>query len=304
MKDPYGREITNLRISLTQECNLNCFYCHNEGEKQVKRETSLGLGEIKRLVKTASKLSIRKVKYSGGEPLVHPKINEIISYSAELMEDVSITTNGVLLFEKAAELKAAGLDRVNVSLDLIDPEIYEEITGKDNIEDVKRGIKKANQVGLYPVKINMLLMKDLNDNSVEDMIEFAADTGSILQIIEMTSSREGISDDFYQRRHLSLEKLAEGLEKRAVKSETRKMHARKKYFLEDPEVEVELVRTMHNSTFCKNCTRLRITSKAELKPCLLRTDNHVPVRDILRSGGNVKDKFIEAIDRREPYWCE
>jgi len=304
MEDPHGREITNLRVSLTQECNLDCFYCHNEGEDESKKDTSLDFEEIKRLIKTASELDMKKVKYSGGEPLVHPEIDKIVSYSAELMEDVSLTTNGVLLYEKAEGLKAAGLDRVNVSLDVIDTKTYEEITSDDCVDKVKKGIKKANQVGLYPVKINMLLMKGLNEESVEEMIEFASKTGSILQVIEMTSSREGISDDIYQRHHLSLEELASDLEKRAVRTKTRRLHARKKYFLKDPEVEVELVRTMHNSTFCQNCTRLRVTSKAELKPCLLRTDNHVSVREILENGENVKDKFIEAIKRREPYWCE
>lgn len=304
MKDPYGREITNLRVSLTQECNLNCFYCHQEGEDGGEKDTRLQLEEVKQLVKTASDLGMNKVKFSGGEPLLHPEIKEIISYSAELMDDVSLTTNGVLLPEKAEQLSEAGLDRVNVSLDAKDQETYKEITGKSSLEKVREGIKKANEVGLYPVKINMLLMKGLNDDSIEEMIEFASKTGSILQVIEMTSTREEISDDFYQRRHLSLEELASDLEKRAVRTETRRMHARKKYFLQSPEAEVELVRTMHNSTFCKNCTRLRVTSEGELKPCLLRTDNHVSAKETLEDGGNIKDKFIEAIERREPYWCE
>ncbi|MFP4143076.1 MAG: GTP 3',8-cyclase MoaA [Thermoplasmata archaeon] len=304
MEDSYGREITNIRISLTQRCNLDCFYCHREGEDGGEKNTSLTLSEVEKLVKTAYELGMSKVKYSGGEPLLHPDIEEIISYSADLMDDVSLTTNGTLLPEKAENLKSAGLDRVNVSLDVKDQECYKKITNEKKVEEVKEGISKANEVGLYPVKINMLLMDGLNDDSVEDMMEFAAKTGSILQIIEMTSSTDGITDDFYQRHHVSLEELAEDLEERAVKTETRRMHARKKYFLDEPEVEVELVRTMHNSTFCKNCTRLRVTSESELKPCLLRTDNHVPVREVLRDGGNVKDKFIEAIKRREPYWSE
>ncbi len=304
MKDPYGREITNLRVSLTQECNLDCFYCHNEGEEESQYKTRLRSEEVKQLVRTASDLGMNKVKYSGGEPLVHPEIVEIISISSELMDDVSLTTNGVLLSEKAEELSETGLDRVNVSLDVMDSETYEKITGMANVEKVKRGIEKANQVGLHPVKINMLLMKGLNEGSIDQMMGFAADTGSILQVIEMTSSREGISDDFYQRYHVSLDELASKIEKRAVRTETRNMHARKKYFLKSPEVEVELVRTMHNSTFCQNCTRLRVTSKGELKPCLLRTDNHVSTKEILKRNGNVKDKFIKAIEEREPYWCE
>ncbi|MFW6048511.1 MAG: GTP 3',8-cyclase MoaA, partial [Candidatus Natronoplasma sp.] len=245
MKDPYGRDVTNLRISLTQECNLRCFYCHNEGEEQGLQNTSLRLVEIKRLLETASELGMYKVKYSGGEPLLHPEIEKIIEYSSDLMEDVSLTTNGVLLDRNAKKLRDAGLDRVNVSLDVIDPETYEEITGEPKLFKVKKGIERANEVGLFPVKINMLLMEGLNENSIEDMIEFAGETGSILQIIEMTCNEEEIDREFYRDYHISLEELASELEKRAVRTKTRRMHARKKYFLEDPVVEVELVRTMH-----------------------------------------------------------
>lgn len=305
MKDPFGREITNLRIALTKRCNLRCFYCHEEGEAQNHRN-ELTTDEVKKIVKAAAEMGMHKVKYSGGEPLLYPDIDDIIEFSAEYMDDVSITTNGVLLKDRAKKLKNVGLDRVNVSLDTIDPVKYQNITGKKKVREVKKGIEEAITAGLYPVKVNMLLMKGLNDDSIEDMIGFAAETDAILQIIEMTSNEEEIDQDFYQRYHLPLEGLASELEERAVDTETRKMHARKKYFLSEPEVEVELVRTMHNSTFCANCTRLRVTSSAELKPCLLRTDNHVGLREEMEKedGGDVKAKFIEAINRREPYWRE
>ncbi len=302
MKDEYGREITNLRISLTQECNLNCFYCHSEGEAEENKNTKLSLEEVKKLIKTASDLGMHKVKFSGGEPLLHHSIEEIIEYSSEYMDDVSMTTNGVLLEEKAEVLKRRGLDRVNVSFDVSEESTYKEITGEKKADKAKRGIEKANSVGLYPVKINMLLMDGLNNDKIGEMIDFAAETNSILQVIEMTSNEEEIDGKIYQKYHRGLEELANELKSRASKIETRRMHARKKYFLEEPEVEVELVRTMHNSTFCQNCTRLRITSDCELKPCLLRTDNHVPARSTLNNGGNVKDKFVEAIKKREPYW--
>ncbi len=269
-----------------------------------EQTTGLKLDEVKRLLETASEMGVYKVKYSGGEPLLHPKIEEIIDYSSNLMDDVSLTTNGILLQQKAKKLKEVGLDRVNVSLDTTEPKTYEKITGEDKVSEVKKGIEEANEVGLFPVKINMLLMTGLNDKNIEDMMSFASESGSILQIIELTSNEEEIDRKFYQDHHISLKDLASELKKRAVRTKTRRMHARKKYFLEDPEVEVELVRTMHNSTFCQNCTRLRVTSKGELKPCLLRTDNHVSIRDRLENGGNVKDKFIEAIEKREPYWCE
>ncbi|MBS3816318.1 MAG: GTP 3',8-cyclase MoaA, partial [Candidatus Thermoplasmatota archaeon] len=260
MKDPHGREITNLRISLTQSCDLRCFYCHQEGEEENKT-TSLKAEEVKRMVETASELGMHKVKYSGGEPLLHPELEEIIEHSSQLMDDISITTNGTLLEEKAEKLKSSGLDRVNVSLDSVNPETYKEITGNDSVEKVKRGIKKAVEVGLFPVKVNMLLLDGLNDDEVWDMIDWVSEVGAILQVIELTGNEEEVKEEFYKEYHHSLKELASELEEKAKSTERREMHARKKYFLKDPEVEVELVRSMHNSTFCENCTRLRITSE-------------------------------------------
>ncbi len=303
MKDPFGREMTNIRVALTQRCNLSCFYCHHEGEEK-KLERELDLKEVQEIVKTASDLGMYKIKFSGGEPLLHPDIEDIIGFSSRYMEDVSLTTNGVFLRSEAKRLKEAGLDRVNVSLDTVDPETYQKITGTRNLAEVKEGIKKAVEVGLFPVKVNMLLMKGLNQKEVWDMVDWVSEVEAILQVIEMTSNEEEIDREFYQKHHVSLKDLASELKKKAVRTEKRRMHARKKYFLEEPEVEVELVRTMHNSTFCENCTRLRVTSNGELKPCLLRTDNHVDVEEELKRGEGIKDKFIEAIERREPYWSE
>ena len=255
-------------------------------------------------MKTSSQIGINKVKISGGEPLVHPEIVNIIGIADRYMDDVSITTNGVLLGPLSEDLKKAGLDRVNVSLDTLNPETYKKITGKEKLDKVKNGIKKAVEAGLFPVKINTLLMNGMNEEEIEDLIEFSSETGTILQLIEFTANEEEVSSEFYKKYHVSLEKIADDLKKRAIDVKERRMHGRKKYFLDDPEAEVELVRTMHNTTFCSNCTRLRVTSNAELKPCLLRTDNHVSIREELDRGLNLEEKFVEAINRREPYWSD
>jgi len=302
MKDPFGREIDNIRISLTQRCNLDCFYCHREGEKKVCDEI-LSHDDIEAILETSHELGMSKVKFSGGEPLLHPQIIKIVKIADNYMEDVSMTTNGILLNEMSSDLKEAGLDRVNVSLDTLDPNVYQKVTRGHKLEEAKEGIKKAVEVGLHPVKINTLLMKGINEDKIEDLIEFSGEVGAILQLIEMTTSVDRIDERFFKKHHMPLDGLAEELENRAYRTEKREMHARKKYFLKDPQVELELVRTMHNSTFCNNCKRLRVTSSAELKPCLLRTDNHVNLREELNDGKNLKDKFITAIDNREPYWC-
>ncbi|MFO7792350.1 MAG: GTP 3',8-cyclase MoaA [Candidatus Saliniplasma sp.] len=302
MKDPFGREIDNIRISLTQRCNLDCFYCHREGEKKVCDDI-LSHDDIEAILETSHELGMSKVKFSGGEPLLHPDMVKIVKIADNYMEDVSMTTNGILLNEMGRDLKEAGLDRVNVSLDTLNPNIYEKVTGDNKLEEAKEGIKKAVEVGLHPVKINTLLMKGINEDEIDELIEFSGKVGAILQLIEMTTSVEEVDEGFFKKHHMPLDEISEEFEKRASRTEKREMHARKKYFLIDPEVEVELVRTMHNSTFCNNCKRLRITSNAELKPCLLRTDNHVDIRDELNNGKNLKDKFITAINNREPYWC-
>lgn len=302
MEDPYGREISNIRISITQECDLKCFYCHQEGEDGEGGQ--LSLEDVTAIVKTASGMGMNKIKFSGGEPLVHPDIVEMVSVADRYMDDVSLTSNGTMMKKMAEDLRSAGLDRANMSLDTLDRGTYEQITGRDKLDDAVEGIKEAVDVGLFPVKLNTLLMKGINDDEIEDLIEFSAEVGTILQLIEMTSTEEGITDDFYRRNHLPLEDIADELEERALEIREREMHARRKYFLDEPKTQVELVRTMHNSEFCANCTRLRVTSEGELKPCLLRTNNHVDIRKELNTDKDLKEKFIEAIDNREPYWSE
>ncbi len=299
MKDRYGREITNIRISVTSACDLACSYCHREGERY-DGDTFLTFDEVEKILVTASKMGMRKVKFTGGEPLLHPEMVRIVQKASSLMDDVSLTTNGVLLNDTAYQLRSSGLDRVNISLDTLVRKKYIELTGKDKLDDVKKGITKAIESGLFPVKINMLLLKGLNEDEIEDMIEFSAENGAILQIIELTSSVDKITDDYYLDFHVPLDDVARRLEKKAIKIIERNMHRRKKYILGTGEVE--LVRTMHNSQFCANCTRLRVTSGAELKPCLLRDDNHISIKDALNNGSDISNEFIRAIEKREPYW--
>lgn len=300
MKDPYGREITSLRVSITQRCNLDCFYCHHEGEQAPRTEMSLE--EIERLVRIAAELGMRRLKITGGEPLLREDICEIIKGCGRWMEEISLTSNGILLKEKAFELSEAGLDRVNISLDTLDRRTYRSISGVDALQDVLDGIQNAVEADLNPVKVNMVLMKGLNETEIEDMIEFSEDAGVILQLIELETSRENINNGFYKKYHYDLEELESLLASRANKIESREMHNRMKYFLPG---EVEVVRPMHNTSFCANCNRLRITSDGMLKPCLLSTDGTADVLTPMRAGtsdGSIKELFKQTISSREPYW--
>lgn len=300
MKDCYNREITNLRISLTQRCNLRCFYCHREGQSSAGEE--LRSQEIKRIVEVARQVGISKVKLTGGEPLLRQDIVEIVEAISPLMRDVSITTNGTLLKEFSKDLKGAGLNRVNISLDSLNPEIYKKIVGKDILQDAIDGICSAVDAGLNPVKINMVIMKNLNDNEIDEMISFAKDKKVILQLIELETRREYESNGIYKKYHHDLRSIEKSLRERAVRIERREMHNRMKYYIPNP---VEVVRPMHNTEFCRNCTRLRITSDGRLKPCLLSENGYVELSSLLRKNEGderLRNAFVKAIMSREPYW--
>ncbi len=307
MKDRFGRPVKSIRISVTERCNLNCFYCHREGEWH-KHRSEMTPEEIEKILRIARELDIRKVKFTGGEPLFREDIVEIVQRSAPLMDkDVSLTTNGTLLSKYAYDLKEVGLDRVNVSLDTLNPEKYAKITRKNMLNDVIDGIYAAVNAGLNPVKLNMVLLKGINEDEIEDMIRFSADTGTILQIIELEAPIEKEQTEFFKKYHVNPKFLEEHLEKIAVQVKYNELHRRKRFLFnfEGKKAEVEIVRPMHNSEFCMYCTRIRLTSDGKLKPCLLRDDNLVDILTPLRDGASdkeLKDLFIEAIMRREPYW--
>ncbi|UCE37870.1 MAG: GTP 3',8-cyclase MoaA [Thermoplasmata archaeon] len=309
MLDRYGRQINNMRISVTQQCNLDCFYCHHEGEDghfigngHMKPE------EIGKIAEIASKVGIEKLKITGGEPLLRRDIIDIVGRTAKHMKEVSMTTNGVLLSEYADELRKAGLNRVNISFDAPEPNTFQRITKSDVFDDVRDGVCAAQNAGLTPVKLNMVVLKGINDHHIPQAIEFASKVGAILQLIEFESSCEGANSSFFKRYHFDLCEMEEELNNRACEVRQRNMQRRKKYILPSENngtAEVEIVRGMHNSKFCENCTRLRVTSTGELKPCLLINDNHINIIDSIRNGAEdeeLMNMFKKAILLKEPYW--
>ncbi|WP_297470428.1 GTP 3',8-cyclase MoaA [Thermococcus sp.] len=303
--DRFGRPVTNLRISLTQECNFRCFFCHREGQRFLAKN-EMTPEEIERLVRIASRLGIRKVKLTGGEPTVRDDIIEIVRRIKPYVVDLSMTTNGSKLKELAKPLAKAGLDRVNVSLHSLKPEVYKRITGVDMLETVLEGIEEAVKY-LSPVKLNMTVMKGLNDGEIWDMVNFAARTGTILQLIELEAPREMTETGFFRKYFYPLKPVERELEKRAVEIRERRMHRRRKYFVPTDYgiAEVEVVRAMHNTVFCANCTRLRVTSNGKFKTCLLRNDDLIDFLTAMRNGASdaeLVDIFKKAVLKREPYW--
>jgi len=221
---------------------------------------------------------------------------------APYADEVSMTTNGALLAEKAASLRKAGLRRVNVSLHSMRPEVFQKITGLNALSKVERGVAAALESGLRPVKLNMVVLKGLNADEIPEMIEFSRREGAVLQLIEFQPLQRGAKD--WNRFYYDLRPVEEMLKNRSKEVHERALHRRKQYHLRDGAV-VEVVRPMHNSRFCRFCTRLRVTSDGRLKPCLMRDDNLVDAVALLRRGASrpeLAEAFREAAARREPYW--
>ena len=289
LKDLYNRPVSNLRISLTPKCNLSCIYCHAEGENASEKQ--LSAEEIGEILRIAAGFNIRSVKFTGGEPTLRTDLVEIIGSVPHGMES-SMTTNGTLLAYCAADLKRAGLARVNISLDSLNHETYKKITGTDRLSDVLDGVAAALDAGLTPIKLNMVVLKGINDHEVDDFLAYVrGNRNLILQLIELMQ----MNDCHF---HGDLNGLEGSLAQRATQVLTRRMHHRKKYCLDGAEVEV--VRPLHNTEFCAFCNRLRVTSDGKLKPCLLRRDNHVDIRG--KRGRELEDLFREAVRKREPFY--
>ena len=304
LKDNYGRPLLNLRITITKQCNIRCQYCHMEGEERIFQDSAeeMTVDEIVRIVKVAVDLGILKVKLTGGEPLMRKDVVEIVRGIAEIpgLKDLAMTTNGSLLASIARELHANGLKRVNINLPTLDGEVYDKLTG-GRLGDVLEGVNAAVKAGFYPVKLNMLILKGVNDRDVPKMIDFARETGTILQLIELEPLN--ISDAYYSVHHKLLGEYESMLGQKALKVETRRyMHNRHIYHL--PDVKVEVVHPIENTEFCKHCTRLRVTSDGKLKPCLMRNDNLVDILTSIRNGASDKELielFKIANQKRQPY---
>jgi len=292
MFDPYRRPIKSLRISLTHKCNLKCIYCHEEGELHSARPHEISVPEISKIAQLCYNEGVTKVKFSGGEPLLRRDIREVIE-ALPPFEDISMTTNGQLLAERIGDVE--GLDRINVSLDTLNAATYKKLTG-GKIENVLRGVDAALEADLTPVKINMVVMDGINDHEIGDMIRYVQGKEMVLQLIELM--------DFKSRSELRgsnlriIESTLEGLSNRTTANP---LHKRKKFAINNAEIEI--VRPIDNTEFCMNCNRLRVTSDAKLKPCLLRNDNLVDVRGIDKlPDERALELIMSAVQRREPYY--
>jgi len=259
--------------------------------------------EVVRIARVAVSLGMVRIKLTGGEPLLRSDIVEIVHDVATIpnLRDLSMTTNGVRLFNLADALTAAGLKRININLPSLDAKTYSLVNGGD-LNEVLDGVGAAVKAGLHPVKLNMLVLRGVNSGDVPKMIEFARQSQTILQLIELEPVN--VNDEFYKEHYFPLDEFETELKKQAADVQTRgDMQNRHVYAL--PGVKVEVVHPIENTEFCSRCTRLRVTSDGKLKPCLMVNNNLVDVLTPMRKGASEEELeklFVAAVKRREPYY--
>lgn len=302
--DRYGRPVVSLRIAVTPECNFDCVFCHNEGFSG-QAGNLMTPTEIARVTQVLMQFGVRKVKLTGGEPMVRRDIVEITRRIGELRpDDLAMTTNGTRIEALAWELAEAGMKRLNISLHSLKEEKFKWITSSVRYEETLKAIGSAIEAGLTPVKLNMVLLKDYNEDEVWDMIHYAESLGgadlAIVQLIELVP----IDLDFYRRFHVDLSSVEAQLKERATEVKVRDMQNRPQYTLPNG-VKVEVVRPVHNASFCMANNRMRITHDGKFRPCLMRNDNMVDFLSLMRSGCTddaIAARFVRSVWVREPYY--
>ncbi len=291
MIDDYGRNINYLRISLTELCNLRCKYCMpEEGVPKKQHGDMFTWEEYLSAIRGAISLGITKVRLTGGEPLVKYGIVDLCREIAALpgLEEVCLTTNGTLLPKYAKGLKEAGVDRLNISLDTLNPERYKEITRLGNLEDALAGIQAAKEAGFENIKINVVLIKGFNDDEVEDFVELTRDEDIEVRFIELMPIGDGIDRGEYMSGEEVLEMVPQlvSLEKTDGVATL--------YALPGAKGRVGLIKPI-SCDFCEDCNKIRLTADGNLIPCL-HSSEEVPLKGL--DEDEMVEKMRETILRK------
>jgi cyclic pyranopterin phosphate synthase len=332
LEDEFGREVSGVRVSLTDRCNFDCVYCHNEGLGDVRgpmepTDDEIDADAVVDFLEVAAEFDVDSVKFTGGEPLLRADLEAIVRRTPDSMT-VSLTTNGTMLPDRAADLAAAGVERVNVSQDAIDPDAFAEVTNAGAYDRVIEGVEAALEAGLAPVKLNMVVF-EATAGHVPEMVEHvAANDGLQLQLIEYMPEIAGNPEWA-----VDIERVHDWLAETAHRVERREMHGRRRYFLREGATDaeasatdaaavaadggattdataaeaapgegmVEIVDPVANADFCANCHRVRLTHDGKLKGCLNRHDDLRPMGETKAA---IRETFRETVAERVPYYGE
>ena len=338
LADDFGREVTGVRVSLTDRCNFDCVYCHNEGLGDTRgpmapRDHEMSTDDVVRFLEVAREFEVDAVKLTGGEPLLRQDVEEIVRRAPDGMA-VSMTTNGTMLPGRAEDLVDAGLERVNVSQDALDEETFKQVTQAGAYDAVMDGVEAALDAGLAPVKLNMVVF-ERTAGYVPEMVEHVAENeGLRLQLIEYMPELAG-----HPEWAIDIQRVHDWLEGQAAHVEHREMHDRRRYWLTPGSVEgagdrgggasaeaetaaaadldifdesgevdesragmVEIVDPVENPSFCANCHRVRVTHEGYLKGCLNRNDDLRSMGEMTRK--EIRETFRETVANRVPFYGE
>ncbi|MEJ2329962.1 MAG: GTP 3',8-cyclase MoaA [Gammaproteobacteria bacterium] len=296
--DPFGRRVEYVRLSVTDKCNMRCFYCIPQGFTGFEEpENWLGFDEIERLMTAFASLGVQRVRLTGGEPLVRRNLPELAARLSAIdgIEDLSLSTNAALLRQHAAALRDAGVSRINVSLDSLDPERFRQITRGD-LERVLAGLMEARRVGLSPVKINMVAMKDINDGEFESMVDFCLENGFTLRLIETMPVGDTGRDA--ADRYIDLQEVRARLARRyELIPDVMPGGGPARYVrVGGTEMRIGFI-TPISQHFCETCNRVRLAVDGTLYLCLGQ-ENRVEFRPMLRDGASheeLRDAIVRAL---------
>lgn len=293
MEDAFGRKITYLRVSLTQACNLRCQYCMPAGQnyKQYYKNL-LRLEELYSIIKVFTDLGIQKVRITGGEPLIRPGIVSFIEKIAALqgIQDLAMTTNGILLKQYARDLKEAGLHRLNISIDSLHDEQYRVITGGGSLKTAMEGIEEAKRLGLRPIKVNTVLIKGFNDDEIENFVRWAVQEDIEVRFIELMPIGNGIG--WAEERFLSADAVLEAVPELKPVSAVDSSSTAVYYHIPEKKGKVGLIRPI-SCKFCSSCNRVRLTANGTLKYCL-HSNMDLHLKKALREGKDLAPLILHG----------
>jgi GTP 3',8-cyclase len=294
--DTFGRLHDNLRISVTDRCNIRCYYCMPETVQFGPKEDILTFEEVARFTRIAARLGVRKVRITGGEPLVRKNLPALVEQITAIdgIDDVALTTNGVLLASQAQDLYSAGLRRINIHLDTLDRKRFEFISRRDDLDRVMAGIEECLRLGFHPIKINAVALKGVNDDDIVPLARFGREKGIEIRYIEfMPLDAQGLWD---RNKVLLASDMRSMLRTQigplVAKANPDPRAPATEFAFADGIGEVGFIASV-SEPFCMNCNRLRLTADGKLRYCLFAIDE-IDVRDALRNGG-VDDCVVEII---------
>lgn len=309
--DSHGRTLRDLRVSLTDRCNFRCLYCLPETEaaqnfyrghwahlpnpapivqQWVDKSFLLTFEEIERVVRVAVSLGIRKIRLTGGEPLLRHGVEELVARIAKIpgIEDLAMTTNGFLFAQKARALRAAGLRRVSFSLDSLDRANFKKITGRDGLGEVLESLRLAEELGFHPVKVNAVVIREINDHELESLAAFAQEHNLSFRFIEfmpLDSARAWQKEMVVSGREI-LERIQKPFDLRPVASDNLSSTS-KRWAFPDGRGEIGIIAPV-SEPFCGHCNRIRLTADGKIRTCLFSVTEH-DLRSVLRNGASDDD---------------